>query len=1391
MTTPPRSPRTVGQRPGSPRRAERPVVARRAERAPAARRAALALALALAAAAPAACAPRGAAAPSAAEAPLPAAFGAALEAEIASSAAAAPYLAAIEAAVDAPGDEGALAAVLASLDALVFGAGTAGGSAPDASAIAFRSREALPEVAQRLQRAWAFADVAGRGAPAMPFLRGAIASALHRIALHVGDEAAAATWSARRGCANEAALVGPLDAAPLQSLARPSPVSSAPGAPLARSYPGIAPFARAVSPIVVRADACAIDVDAVSALQGTRAVVVDLHNPIAQRVSLALASSSAAALEVGGVLALQRDYAAGGAQVTRLATVEAQPGTLRVVVRVAQKGDGGAIELSAFGENGLPLRARAPRPGAVASATAARPAAVDLAPAPAPGGAPGERLGPAGVEVAAAALLALGDARAAERLLDPGGDGRLGLGAAPAPTAAPAPAAAPRPPSSAAPAPAAAPRPPSSAAPRSPRLDLLYARAVRRVGDLPETKVVERTRAAVERVLAAWPASWEARLYRAELAERRGGQGEGTMDALRELGVKVAPPQGPAGPSAPVVPDADRMVLAELAMVARRAGVTDVAEAAYARLAAAAPGSPLLAAVDDRVHGRAGVDAVKAACGGGLDRSGNACLGALLGASGDRAAVLAEIQRLRRLRRAPDALRDVELRERVARGDLRGALAVYDAMPPGERVMLEALGLAAGRGDGRAARGRLARDRATARDAPAAIGPISRALGLTPDPAPPLEAEGRKLVLEDQAKAFLPGAAVAVLRHVERFTIAPDGLVHYVTYDLRRVSGTTDVAQGAVAFGPLIEGRGMPRLLRRRIHKRDGRILAPDAASNAAQEHTDLSQLEQGDYIEQVTEGYALPGDSGQLVIDTWDLLPERTSVREAAIEVRRPSSLPLAVWSHPLLGAAEERVEGASKVSVWRLKDQPPRRIEDGVPRMEMGVGVSLGTQTWSHVAAAIDENLRALSDRDPFMTRWAREAAGPERAPSPALLERVVAAAGKAVKVAGGAELSDFAALMAGGPQRTTARAMIELGQGSRSWVVYRALRELGVRADLAIAETEPFSSSADFPPHAGRFRHPLVIARLPGGDVWIDADVEGPPLPPGRISPELRGRAAMLPAGELVTVAGTSGETGDEVDLRLAVDAQGNATGSFTILLHGRAAQALSEAFETVVGTARREMLRSVVLGWLPWADVEDVVVSSTEGSWEVALRAAVTIHGFARPEGKDAAAWTLPGLEPVHLAFPRSFAGTLGATYASRGARKSALAIETALQYHVRRRIELPEGYAVARAPEGVRVEHAGLEASRKGSYGAVIEEDFALSLPTGTVSTDEYKAFVERVQAVDSGFMAGIRVARPAQPGGGAKAGAATGAPKAGAATGAPKAGSAAGAARPQGSEKKP
>src|SRR6185503_19163876 len=150
-----------------------------------------------------------------------------------------------------------------------------------------------------------------------------------------------------------------------------------------------------------------------------------------------------------------------------------------------------------------------------------------------------------------------------------------------------------------------------------------------------------------------------------------------------------------------------------------------------------------------------------------------------------------------------------------------------------------------------------------------------------------------------------------------------------------------------------------------------------------------------------------------------------------------------------------------------------------------------------------------------------------------------------------------------------------------------------------------------------------------------------------------------------------------------------------GKVTIALRGRSAQALAGAFEREVGSKRTERLRSVVLGWLPWADVNDVSLTSAEGSWEIAVEAAIEIHGYGRPEGKDGKTWTLPGLEPVHVVVPRGAAGTLAARYASRGARQSALSIDAPLNYEFLRRIQLPEGASIARAPADVKTKGPSL------------------------------------------------------------------------------------------------
>src|SRR5690606_33453084 len=139
----------------------------------------------------------------------------------------------------------------------------------------------------------------------------------------------------------------------------------------------------------------------------------------------------------------------------------------------------------------------------------------------------------------------------------------------------------------------------------------------------------------------------------------------------------------------------------------------------------------------------------------------------------------------------------------------------------------------------------------------------------------------------------------------------------------------------------------------------------------------------------------------------------------------------------------------------------------------------------------------------------------------------------------------------------------------------------------------------------------------------EIWIDADVAGPPLPAGRISPELRSRMALFPDGRIAKLpAVASGDERDEIDLRLVVDAQGDAKGQLTALLRGRAAQDLSEALFRLVGLERQRALRGIALAWVPFATVEKVELSSSEGSWQVAIRAELEVPGYAQVEGQKA-------------------------------------------------------------------------------------------------------------------------------------------------------------------------
>ena len=231
------------------------------------------------------------------------------------------------------------------------------------------------------------------------------------------------------------------------------------------------------------------------------------------------------------------------------------------------------------------------------------------------------------------------------------------------------------------------------------------------------------------------------------------------------------------------------------------------------------------------------------------------------------------------------------------------------------------------------------------------------------------------------------------------------------------------------------------------------------------------------------------------------------------------------------------------------------------------------------------------------------------------------------------------------------------------------------------------------------------------------------------------------------------GSGEDERDEVDVRLALDAQGSARGTFAIVLRGRDAQELAEALLRIVGAERQRALREVVLAWLPWANVDDVQLASSEGSWQVSLRADVSVSGYAQLEGTGGS-WLLPGMDSLHWVWPHARASSLAATFAVRAGRESALAVSRAVQYHVHRRVELPKGGGVERMPGPLSVRTKLIDASRKievttggagGTGASAIEDDFVLGVTTGTVPAAEYEAFAASTHAADDGFLASMRV----------------------------------------------
>lgn len=336
------------------------------------------------------------AAPSATGNGLALQYSQAFQQEMADSLAEDGYLDVIDIAVANPGSSQALPALVAALDPLVFAASER--RAP----IVERSREAMQHTVLRLRQGWELLGESDE--PAVPAMRYFLAKALHELAMFSGELRGAQIWGARRGCAQSAAFVGPMSGAPLTVVGAPALVSGK----FAARYPSSGSFRPWVEPTVVKADSCKLSKRAASIDHGLFEIAVDVVVPEAQRITVSLTTSAAASLYVGRTALLTRPFHWGGLDTTQVATVLVEDGTARIVVRLADRGDAGLLEVAVLDEQGLPLSTKEPTAGDSADSKASKGAELSFR------GARDDK----SLELEAAALLSLGQARTAEHALE-------------------------------------------------------------------------------------------------------------------------------------------------------------------------------------------------------------------------------------------------------------------------------------------------------------------------------------------------------------------------------------------------------------------------------------------------------------------------------------------------------------------------------------------------------------------------------------------------------------------------------------------------------------------------------------------------------------------------------------------------------------------------------------------------------------------------------------------------------------------------------------------------------------------------------------------------------------------------------------------------------------
>ena len=505
-----------------------------------------------------------------------------------------------------------------------------------------------------------------------------------------------------------------------------------------------------------------------------------------------------------------------------------------------------------------------------------------------------------------------------------------------------------------------------------------------------------------------------------------------------------------------------------------------------------------------------------------------------------------------------------------------------------------------------------------------------------------------------------------------------------------------------------------------RTLKPDGRRLEPESIEG--KDGVSLPGVQVGDMVEyEFLQAHAPrgPGQPGFTASNFYFQIARQPNARSTYV-VKAPKGTGLKVDAHNVKAPAP-KVEGDQEVFRHEERKVPPYIPEPGgppsgnewLPFVAVGAGQEGSDGVFKTYADAYLD--RGLVTHE--VKRFALAAAGTTTG-----IERV-----RAVYSAVMDKLSGRDAGLT-----VSAAASVAQDRGSRTWLLYAALKALGLDARLAAVRTFTADPAPYLFPSEGLYSYVCVVVRLPGAaPIWLDPLVRYAPF--GEL-PELAtgGREAWLlpepghPAERLSTPPASTSVTKDvRLTMRLAED--GQLAGDGVETYSGFEAAQLAEALEALSADQREQALQSALSRYFGGADLSALKVDAQR---KVGGTVAVSYHfvasRFARAEGNGrlvAGALTFP-----HL---------LGRRYLNTPSRVTPLFIDGSETAHVTATLTLPPGWQLVE-PLG-SIERQGpsgryARTERQDKDVLRITEDFRLS--QSRIPPNLYDAFAQFAGELD-------------------------------------------------------